>query len=116
MKLTLSTNEVQEAVAQFIIANGFPIDMNHAEIESNDDGSVTVTIVAEETKEQPKAVRKPKKKETTEPVEKAHETVEETNTEEQTQGKDVFIEQLDEVTELEPVEDTSHEKTRKLFG
>lgn len=112
MKLTLNTTEVQEAVAQYMVAHGFPIDMNQAELESNSDGTITITINPQETTVVTKPKAKKKKETTVEPVEEKHEEIEETQTDE----KDLFIKQLDEVTE--PVEqEVQHETTaRPLFG
>ena len=39
MKLTLNTSEVQEAVSNYIITNGFPVDMTNAFITISDEGA-----------------------------------------------------------------------------
>lgn len=60
MKLAFNASEVHEAVSQFIVNNGFPIDLSTAVFETQDDGSVTVELMPQNTVEAP--APKPKAK------------------------------------------------------
>lgn len=60
MKLAFNASEVHEAVSQFIVNNGFPIDLSNAVFETQDDGSVTVELMPQNTVEAP--APKPKAK------------------------------------------------------
>lgn len=60
MKLAFNASEVHEAVSQFIVNNGFPIDLSNAVFETQDDGSVTVELMPQNTVEAP--TPKPKAK------------------------------------------------------
>lgn len=75
MKLTFNASEVHEAVSQFIVNNGFPIDLSTAVFETQDDGSVTVELMPQNTVEapapKPKAKRPAAKAATKEKVEPA---------------------------------------------
>ena len=61
MKLAFNQSEVHEAVSQFVVNNGFPIDLTNAEFESHEDGSVTIELTpqdkSETTAPKPKAKR-----------------------------------------------------------
>ena len=75
MKLAFNASEVHEAVSQFIVNNGFPIDLSNAVFETQDDGSVTVELMPQNTVEapapKPKAKRPAAKAATKEKVEPA---------------------------------------------
>ena len=75
MKLAFNQSEVHEAVSQFVVNNGFPIDLTNAEFESHDDGSVTIELTpqdkSEATATKPKAKRPTAKAATKEKVEPA---------------------------------------------
>lgn len=75
MKLAFNASEVHEAVSQFIVNNGFPIDLSTAVFETQDDGSVTVELMPQNTVEapapKPKAKRPAAKAATKEKVELA---------------------------------------------
>lgn len=60
MKLAFNQAEVQEAVSQFVVNNGFPIDLTNAEFESHEDGSVTIELTPQDKSEAP--APKPKAK------------------------------------------------------
>ena len=60
MKLAFNQTEVHEAVSQFVVNNGFPIDLTNAEFESHDDGSVTIELIPQDKSEAP--APKPKAK------------------------------------------------------
>lgn len=60
MKLAFNQTEVHEAVSQFVVNNGFPIDLTNAEFESHEDGSVTIELTPQEKVEAP--APKPKAK------------------------------------------------------
>ena len=60
MKLAFNQAEVQEAVSQFVVNNGFPIDLTNAEFESHEDGSVTIELTPQDKVEAP--APKPKAK------------------------------------------------------
>lgn len=60
MKLAFNASEVHEAVSQFIVNNGFPIDLTNAEFESHEDGSVTIELTPQDKVEAP--APKPKAK------------------------------------------------------
>ena len=53
MKLAFNQTEVHEAVSQFVVNNGFPIDLTNAEFESHDDGSVTIELIPQDKSEAP---------------------------------------------------------------
>lgn len=75
MKLAFNQSEVHEAVSQFVVNNGFPIDLTNAEFESHDDGSVTIELTpqgkVEATTSKPKAKRPAAKAAAKEKVEPA---------------------------------------------
>ena len=75
MKLAFTQAEVHEAVSQFVVNNGFPIDLTNAEFESAEDGGVTIELSpqekAEATATKPKAKRPTAKAATKEKVEPA---------------------------------------------
>lgn len=75
MKLAFNQTEVHEAVSQFVVNNGFPIDLTNAEFESHEDGSVTIELTPQEKVEapapKPKAKRPAAKAATKEKVEPA---------------------------------------------
>lgn len=60
MKLAFNQSEVHEAVSQFVVNNGFPIDLTNAEFESHEDGSVTIELTPQDKAEAPAS--KPKAK------------------------------------------------------
>ena len=60
MKLAFNQAEVQEAVSQFVVNYGFPIDLTNAEFESHEDGSVTIELTPQDKSEAP--APKPKAK------------------------------------------------------
>ena len=60
MKLAFNQTEVHEAVSQFVVNNGFPIDLTNAEFESHEDGSVTIELTPQDKSEAP--APKPKAK------------------------------------------------------
>ena len=60
MKLAFNASEVHEAVSQFIVNKGFQIDLSNAVFETQDDGSVTVELMPQNTVEAP--APKPKAK------------------------------------------------------
>ena len=60
MKLAFNQTEVHEAVSQFVVNNGFPIDLTNAEFESHDDGSVTIELIPQDKSKAP--APKPKAK------------------------------------------------------
>lgn len=60
MKLAFNQSEVHEAVSQFVVNNGFPIDLTNAEFESHEDGSVTIELTPQDKAEAP--APKPKAK------------------------------------------------------
>lgn len=60
MKLAFNQSEVHEAVSQFVVNNGFPIDLTNAEFESHEDGSVTIELTPQDKSEAP--APKPKAK------------------------------------------------------
>lgn len=60
MKLAFNQAEVHEAVSQFVVNNGFPIDLTNAEFESHEDGSVTIELTPQDKSEAP--APKPKAK------------------------------------------------------
>ena len=113
MKLAFNASEVHEAVSQFIVNNGFPIDLSNAVFETQDDGSVTVELMPQNTVEapapKPKAKRPAAKAATKEKVEPAvmpepepeavpEETVEEPAEElvEDSPAPDIALEALDD--------------------
>lgn len=109
MKLAFNASEVHEAVSQFIVNNGFPIDLSNAVFETQDDGSVTVELMPQNTVEapapKPKAKRPAAKAATKEKVELAvmpepepEETVEELAEElvEDSPAPDIALEALDD--------------------
>ncbi|WP_395147190.1 hypothetical protein ACF3N0_00330 [Moraxella atlantae] len=57
MKLSLTIHEVYDAVAQYILSNGFPVDMNSADYELSKDGCT----VSFDKLEEDKPKRKPRK-------------------------------------------------------
>ena len=75
MKLAFNQAEVQEAVSQYAVNNGFPIDLTNAEFESHEDGSVTIELTPQDKSEapapKPKAKRPAAKAATKEKVEPA---------------------------------------------
>ena len=75
MKLAFNQSEVHEAVSQFVVNNGFPIDLTNAEFESHEDGSVTIELTPQDKSEapapKPKAKRPAAKAATKEKVEPA---------------------------------------------
>ena len=75
MKLAFNQAEVHEAVSQFVVNNGFPIDLTNAEFESHEDGSVTIELTPQDKSEapapKPKAKRPAAKAATKEKVEPA---------------------------------------------
>ena len=75
MKLAFNQTEVHEAVSQFVVNNGFPIDLTNAEFESHEDGSVTIELTPQDKAEtpapKPKAKRPAAKATTKEKVEPA---------------------------------------------
>lgn len=108
MKLVFNASEVHEAVSQFIVNNGFPIDLSNAVFETQDDGSVTVELMPQNTVEapapKPKAKRPAAKAAAKEKVEPAvmpepepEETVEEPAEElvEDSPAPDIALEALD---------------------
>lgn len=109
MKLAFNASEVHEAVSQFIVNNGFPIDLSTAVFETQDDGSVTVELMPQNTVEapapKPKAKRPAAKAATKEKVEPAvmpepepEESVEEPAEElvEDSPAPDIALEALDD--------------------
>lgn len=60
MKLAFNQSEVHEAVSQFVVNNGFPLDLSNAEFESHEDGSVTIELTPQDKVEAP--APKPKAK------------------------------------------------------
>lgn len=60
MKLAFTQAEVHEAVSQFVVNNGFPIDLTNAEFESAEDGGVTIELTPQDKAETP--APKPKAK------------------------------------------------------
>ena len=109
MKLAFNASEVHEAVSQFIVNNGFPIDLSTAVFETQDDGSVTVELMPQNTVEapapKPKAKRPAAKAATKEKVELAvmpepepEESVEEPAEElvEDSPAPDIALEALDD--------------------
>ena len=60
MKLAFNQTEVHEAVSQFVVNSGFPIDLTNAEFESHEDGSVTIELTPQDKAEAPAS--KPKAK------------------------------------------------------
>lgn len=109
MKLAFNASEVHEAVSQFIVNNGFPIDLSNAVFETQDDGSVTVELMPQNTVEapapKPKAKRPAAKAATKEKVELAvmpepepEESVEEPAEElvEDSPAPDIALEALDD--------------------
>lgn len=109
MKLAFNASEVHEAVSQFIVNNGFPIDLSNAVFETQDDGGVTVELMPQNTVEapapKPKAKRPAAKAATKEKVEPAvmpepepEESVEEPAEElvEDSPAPDIALEALDE--------------------
>ena len=75
MKLAFTQAEVHEAVSQFVVNNGFPIDLTNAEFESAEDGGVTIELSPQDKAEapapKPKAKRPAAKAATKEKVEPA---------------------------------------------
>lgn len=109
MKLAFNASEVHEAVSQFIVNNGFPIDLSNAIFQTQDDGSVTIELMPQNTVEtpapKPKAKRPAAKAATKEKVEPAvmpepepEETVEEPAEElvEDSPAPDIALEALDD--------------------
>ena len=109
MKLAFNASEVHEAVSQFIVNNGFPIDLSNAVFETQDDGGVTVELMPQNTVEapapKPKAKRPAAKAATKEKVEPAvmpepepEESVEEPAEElvEDSPAPDIALEALDD--------------------
>lgn len=102
MKLTLNTSEVQEAVSNYIITNGFPVDMTNAIINISDEGADISFDKIEETTAhtapaKPKAKRSATKAPAKEKVELA--VMPEPATTEKTEEKpveDLFAEDVDE--------------------
>ena len=60
MKLAFNQSEVHEAVSQFVVNNGFPIDLSNAVFESAEDGGVTIELTPQDKAETP--APKPKAK------------------------------------------------------
>lgn len=97
MKLTLNTAEVQEAVSNYIVTNGFPVDMTNASITISDEGADISFDKIEETTA-PTAPAKPKAKRSA-PKAAAKEKVE-----------------LAVMPEPETVEEATEEPAEDLFG
>lgn len=87
MKLTLSVEELQQAVADHITNSGFPVDVSNASYEFSDEGC-EIDFGLEETKK-PTRKRKNKKQETEEEekVEKQEEITDNEDTEELTESE-----------------------------
>ena len=101
MKLTLNVAEVQEAVSNYIITNGFPVDMTNAIITISDEGAdISFDKIEEVTAPaptKPKAKRNAAKAPAEEKVELA--VMPEPVTAEKTEEKpveDLFVEDVDE--------------------
>lgn len=125
MKLSFNQTEVHEAVSQFVVNNGFPIDLTNAEFESHDDGSVTIELTpqgkVEATTSKPKAKRPATKAATKEKVEPAvmpepEEVVEEPAEElvEDSPAPDIALEALDDDVVVTNAEETGNDFS--LFG
>ncbi len=131
MKLTLNAAEVQEAVTQYIVASGFPVDMENASIFITEDGAEVVFHDKPEANLTPRPKRKaipkakkPKETEADSDVENAdeeEEAVEEIAVKDESdtitveETEDLILTELDE--EDEPVlniEETGNDFS--LFG
>lgn len=73
MKLTLNINEVEQAIAQYIIDTGFPVDMSNAVYDLTSEGCDIIFQPVLEVKEDKPKVKRTRKTKASE-IEKSHVT------------------------------------------